>query len=66
MDDQPHNGEAGFLSVQLEVHLDAQPVHGSLVTESGARQPFVGWLGFIGALTRLHEEQAKAVGKEPS
>ena len=50
--------EEGVLSVQLDVHLDRQPVQGRLRTLTGAEEPFVGWLGFVEALGRLHERES--------
>ena len=44
--------EEGALSVQLDVHLDRQPVTGRLRTAQGADERFVGWLGFVDALKR--------------
>jgi hypothetical protein len=49
--------EEDVLSVQLDVHLDRQPVQGRLRTLTGAEEPFVGWLGFVEALGRLHERE---------
>jgi hypothetical protein len=46
------------LRVQLEVHLDRQPVTGLLRPEQGAAEEFVGWLEFVGALKRLQEAPA--------
>jgi hypothetical protein len=43
------------LRVQLELDLDSQPVTGLLRSERGADEAFVGWLGFVDALKRLHE-----------
>jgi hypothetical protein len=50
MDD--HDDDDGALSVQLDVHLDRQPVTGRLRTPHGADERFVGWLGFVDALKR--------------
>jgi hypothetical protein len=55
MDDEPSNDEDGALSVQLDVHLDRQPVTGRLRTTHGAEERFVGWLGFVEALKRAEE-----------
>jgi hypothetical protein len=49
--------EEDVLSVQLDVHLDRQPVQGRLRTPRGAEEPFVGWLGFVDALGRLREQE---------
>ncbi len=43
------------LRVQLELHLDREPVSGTLRPERGADEAFVGWLGFVDALKRLQE-----------
>jgi hypothetical protein len=52
--------EDQVLSVTLEVSLDRQPISGRLRTERGADEHFVGWLGFVDALKRLHEIERKA------
>jgi hypothetical protein len=57
MNNQPGNAGERVLIVQLAVHLDSLPVHGSLSTASGAQETFVGWLEFVDALKRLHEQQ---------
>ena len=44
-----------MVSVRLDVYLDRQPTTGRLRTERGADEQFVGWLGFVDALKRLHE-----------
>ena len=38
--------------MQLDVHLDRQPVTGRLRSPYGADERFVGWLGFVDALKR--------------
>jgi hypothetical protein len=55
MDDQARSDEDRALQVQLEVHLEREPVCGRLRGERGADERFVGWLGFVDALKRLHE-----------
>jgi hypothetical protein len=55
MDDHGRDDEDGALSVQLDVHLDRQPVTGRVRTARGADERFVGWLGFVDALKRVHE-----------
>jgi hypothetical protein len=42
------------LSLQLDVHLDRQPVTGRLRTAHGADVRFVGWFGFVEALAVGH------------
>jgi hypothetical protein len=56
MDDQARADEEGVLRVQLELHLNRQPISGRLRSGRGAEEPFVGWLGFIDALKRLQEQ----------
>ena len=36
-------------------HLDRQPISGRLRSERGADERFVGWLGFVEALKRVHD-----------
>jgi hypothetical protein len=55
MDHESTADEEDVLSVQLDVLLDRQPVQGRLRALTGAEEPFVGWLGFVDALRRLHE-----------
>jgi hypothetical protein len=56
MDDQAGADEDGVLRVQLELHLNRQPISGKLRSRWGAEERFVGWLGFIDALKRLQEQ----------
>ena len=56
MGDGDPTHEALGLRVQLELHLDRQPVSGRLRTEAGAVEAFVGWLGFVDALKRLQDD----------
>lgn len=56
--------EGRALRVQLELYLDSQPIWGYLRTDSGASERFVGWLGFVAALKRLHEVTSKDQGPE--
>jgi hypothetical protein len=56
MDDQTGPDEADVLRVQLELHLDCEPISGRLRTGRGVEEQFVGWLGFIDALKRLQEQ----------
>jgi hypothetical protein len=54
--DESHRGDKDrVLSVRLEVRLDCQPISGRIYPERGAAEEFVGWLGFVDALRRLHE-----------
>jgi hypothetical protein len=55
VDEHDRIDEHRVLSVQLDLHLDHQPISGRLRTAEGAEEPFVGWLGFIEALKSLHE-----------
>jgi hypothetical protein len=51
-----HRSEEDYaLSVRLDVYLDRQPVTGRLRAQRGAEEQFVGWLGFVDALKRLHD-----------
>jgi hypothetical protein len=63
MDANDRSGEDRLLRVQLEVHLDREPIDGSLRPERGAEHPFVGWLGFVETLKRLHDA---AIREEPT
>jgi hypothetical protein len=56
MDDQAGADEEVVLRVQLELHLNRQPISGRLRSGRGAEERFVGWLGFIDALKRLQEQ----------
>ena len=58
MDDDAGAREDRVLSIQLDLHLDRQPISGRLRTEWGADERFVGWLGFVDALQRLHDLEA--------
>ena len=55
MNDYAGVNEDGLLHVRLDLRLDLQPITGTVRTEQGAEEPFVGWLGFAGALERLRE-----------
>jgi uncharacterized protein YbjT (DUF2867 family) len=55
MDVPSREDEDPALSVQLDVHLDRQPITGRLRTAHGADEGFVGWLGFADALRRAQE-----------
>jgi hypothetical protein len=57
-------GEEQTLSVQLDLHLDRQPISGRLRTDRGADERFVGWLGFVEALKRLREPGDEAIARE--
>jgi hypothetical protein len=56
VDDQLGAEEANVLRLQLELHLDREPISGRLRTRWGAEERFVGWLGFVDALRRLQQE----------
>ena len=55
MDQQFGTDGDRVLRLRLDVCLDRQPISGRLRTERGADEQFVGWLGFVDALKRLHE-----------
>jgi hypothetical protein len=59
MGNQTGTGEGRELSVQLDINLDRQPVTGRLRIPGGGDERFVGWLGFVDALRRVH------AGSEP-
>jgi hypothetical protein len=67
VDDQPGSEDANVLRLQLELHLDREPISGRLRTRWGAEERFVGWLGFVEALRRLQQEDGGAAGptREP-
>jgi hypothetical protein len=67
VDDRPASDEANVLRLQLELHLDREPISGRLRTRRGAEEPFVGWLGFVDALRRLQQgdEGAADPTREP-
>jgi hypothetical protein len=54
MDDNDRTGRDRYLRMQLELRLDRQPIDGRIRPEEGEEEAFVGWLGFVEALTRLH------------
>ena len=56
MNDQPAPEDANVLRLQLELHLDREPISGRLRTRWGAEEQFVGWLGFVDALRRLQQQ----------
>jgi hypothetical protein len=43
------------LRVQLELHMEREPITGRLRPERGGDEEFVGWLGFVDALKRLYD-----------
>jgi hypothetical protein len=55
MHDSDRSGEDRALRVELELHLNRQPIDGRLRPERGEEEAFVGWLGFADALKRLHD-----------
>lgn len=68
MGNQAGTGEGRELSVQLDINLDRLPVTGRLRSPGGADERFVGWLGFVDALRRVHaltEPPAEASDKRP-
>jgi hypothetical protein len=60
VDDRPVFEEANVLRLQLELHLDREPISGRLRTQWGAEERFVGWLGFVDALRRLQQQDEGA------
>jgi hypothetical protein len=58
MDGRADAGEERPLRVQLDLHLDQPPISGRLRGERGGDERFVGWLGFVDALKRLHDASA--------
>lgn len=62
MDDQARHDEDRALSVHLDLCLDRQPVSGRLRTQHGDDERFVGWLGFVDALQRLHASATATKG----
>jgi hypothetical protein len=68
MDDRPVSAEANVLRLQLDLHLDREPISGRLRNRQGAEEPFVGWLGFVDALRRLQQRDegaADPIGEPP-
>jgi hypothetical protein len=63
VDDQPVFEEANVLRLQLELHLDREPISGRLRTRWGAEERFVGWLGFVDALRRLQQQDEGAADR---
>lgn len=53
MDEHPLGGDRA-LTVRLELRLDRVPICGRLRSDAGAEERFVGWLGFVDALKRVH------------
>lgn len=53
MDDRTKPDEQRTLTLRLELYVDRQPISGRLSTAQGAEEPFVGWLGFFDALSKL-------------
>jgi len=56
IDDQARTDERRVLSVRLQLFLDCEPVRGRLQAEDGTEEDFVGWLGFVDALKRCHDD----------
>jgi hypothetical protein len=72
MDEAERSHEDRVLSVRLDVYLDRQPISGRLRGQRGVEEQFVGWLGFVDALKRLHDlegrrrlEPPTPIGEEP-
>jgi hypothetical protein len=64
MDDRPTRDDRA-LTVRLDLNLDREPICGRLRTERGADERFVGWLGFVDALKRLHDSERRRPTGEP-
>jgi hypothetical protein len=64
MHEQVGSDEDRVVSVRLDVWLDRQPISGRLRTERGADEQFVGWLGFLDALKRLHELEDRSANAD--
>jgi hypothetical protein len=58
--DDHTRGDDRALAVRLELHLDRDPICGRLRTDRGAEERFVGWLGFVDALKRVHALEGRA------
>ena len=65
MDDGDRTGEDHVLRLQLELHLDDQPISGRVRTEHGADERFAGWLGFVDALKRFREIEDRRPSATP-
>jgi hypothetical protein len=55
MSDQARPNDNRPLRVQLELHLNSDPVSGCLRSDWGRDEWFEGWLGFVEALRRMSE-----------
>jgi hypothetical protein len=64
MHEQVGSDEDRVVSVRLDVWLDRQPISGRLRTQRGADEQFVGWLGFLDALKRLHELEDRSANAD--
>lgn len=53
-----------MLRVELEVHLDRQPVQGRVRTKAGTDTAFFGWLDFVTALQKLRGIESSSDGAE--
>jgi hypothetical protein len=62
MDDDAAPDEEVVLRMQLELRIECEPIIGRLRAEGGADEEFVGWLGFLDALRRLHERACGSAG----
>jgi hypothetical protein len=60
VDERPASEERNVLRLQLDLHLDREPISGRLRTRRGAEERFVGWLGFVDALRRLQQQDEGA------
>ena len=65
VNDQHSSEDGNVLRLQLELHLDREPISGRLRTRWGAEEQFVGWLGFVDALRRLQQQDEDAADPTP-
>jgi hypothetical protein len=66
VDEAERSDEDRVLSVRLDVYLDRQPISGRLRGQRGVEEQFVGWLGFVDALKRLHDLEGRGRLKPPT
>jgi hypothetical protein len=54
--------EEVVLKMQLELRIECEPISGRLRAEGGVDEEFVGWIGFLDALRRLHDRACGSPG----